>query len=56
MAELTPLEEKIGEVLGLAQAAQEVTEKVAGLSEHDELRGTLQRMHREAVDTEQKCT
>ena len=28
MAELTPLEEKLGEVLGLAQAAQKATTQV----------------------------
>jgi hypothetical protein len=56
MAELTPLEEKIAEVLGLAQAAQDATKKVEGLSEHDELRGTLQRMRQEAVETEERCT
>ena len=31
MAELTPLDEKLGEVLGLARAAQEATSKVAGM-------------------------
>ena len=35
MAELTPLDEKLGEVLGLAQAAQEATKTVAKLAEHD---------------------
>ncbi len=29
MAELTPLDEKLGEVLGLAQAAQQATKKVS---------------------------
>lgn len=33
MAELTPLEEKLGEILGLAQAAQEATTKVAGMED-----------------------
>ena len=31
MADLTTLEEKLAEVLGLAQAAQTATEKVEGL-------------------------
>jgi hypothetical protein len=31
MAELTPLDEKLAEVLGLAPAAQTATEKVAGM-------------------------
>ena len=38
MAELTTLEEKLAEVLGLAQAAQEATEKVEGLVEDEEHR------------------
>ena len=33
MAELTPLDEKLGEVLGLAQAAQDTTSKVAKAGE-----------------------
>ncbi|HEY2715469.1 MAG TPA: hypothetical protein VGI73_04535 [Solirubrobacterales bacterium] len=31
MADVTPLEEKLGEVIGLAEAAQEATEKVGSL-------------------------
>jgi hypothetical protein len=56
MAELTPLEEKLAEVLGLAQAAQDATQKVEGLTDHDDLRGTLKRMREEAAETEQRCT
>ena len=37
MAELTTLEEKLAEVLGLAQAAQGATEKVEGLVEDEEI-------------------
>ena len=37
MAELTTLEEKLAEVLGLAMAAQDATEKVEGLVEDDEI-------------------
>ena len=44
MAELTPLDEKLGEVLGLAQAAQAATQTVAKLAEHDEIVTRLDRM------------
>ena len=39
MAELTELDEKIGEVYGLAQAAQGATDKVSKLVENDDERG-----------------
>jgi len=54
MAELTPLDEKLGEVLGLAQAAQEATRKVAGMEGAEELREQLERMGEEAVETERR--
>ena len=54
MAELTPLDEKLGEVLGLAQAAQDATKKVAKLAEHDEVRTRLERMREEAEETERR--
>jgi len=54
MAELTNLETKIAEVIGLAQAAQGATQKVEGLLEHDELKQTLQRMREEAIETEER--
>jgi hypothetical protein len=56
MAELTKLESKLAEVLGLAMAAQGATDKVAGLVEEDEIVQTLRRMHEEAAETEQRCT
>jgi hypothetical protein len=60
MAELTALESKIGEVLGLAMAAQDATQKVGKLveeeGEHDELRTTLQQMAKEAKETEERTT
>ena len=56
MAELTVLEEKLAEVLGLAMAAQGATDKVGGLTEHDELTETLERMRTEAEQTEKRCT
>jgi hypothetical protein len=56
MAELTTLEEKLAEVLGLAQAAQDTTRKVEGLVEDDGIAGRLQRMREEAEETERRCT
>jgi hypothetical protein len=58
MAELTNLESKIGEVLGLAMAAQAATKKVEGLlgDEDPALTKVLQAMHREASETEERCT
>ena len=55
MAELTELDEKLAEVYGLAQAAQNATQKVAGLLEDDEIKGVLEQMHDEAAETEQRC-
>ena len=55
MAELTALESKLGEVLGLAMAAQGVTQKVAGMVEDDTLRQTLERMKQEAAETEERA-
>jgi hypothetical protein len=55
MAELTTLEEKLAEVLGLAQAAQGATEKVERLVEDDEVAGVLTRMREEAEETERRC-
>jgi hypothetical protein len=58
MAELTVLESKLGEVMGLAMAAQGATEKIAKLVEQegdDELLRTLERMHEEASETEERC-
>ena len=57
MAELTKLESKLGEVTGLAMAAQVATEKVRGLTqgEDDSLATRLQQMHDEAAETERRC-
>jgi hypothetical protein len=57
MAELTTLESKLGEVVGLAMAAQKATEKVVRLAEDEpELVQTLERMHREASEAERRGT
>ncbi len=56
MAELTTLEEKLAEVLGLAQAAQGATEKVEGMVEDEGIAATLKQMREEAEETERRCT
>jgi len=56
MAELTVLDEKLAEILGLAQAAQQATDKVIGLVEDDQVKSTLQQMNEEAAETEQRAT
>jgi hypothetical protein len=58
MAELTTLETKLGEVLGLAMAAQDSTQKVKKLAQeegNDELVQQLERIHQEAAETEERC-
>jgi hypothetical protein len=55
MAELTQLESKLGEVMGLAQAAQEAATKIGKLVDDDEIAATLKRMRDEAKETEQRC-
>ena len=56
MAELTNIESKVAEVLGLAQAAQGATEKVADLTMDEDLKKQLQRMKQEAEETEERTT
>lgn len=58
MAELTVLESKLAEVLGLAGAAKGATEKVKGMLEEQEsdLAGGLEQMGEEANQTEERCT
>jgi hypothetical protein len=56
MAELTTLEEKLAEVLGLAMAAKEATEKVEGLVDDAQVAQVLQKMREEAGETEKRCT
>lgn len=57
MAELTNLESKLAEVLGLAEAAKDTTETVKAMRDENErdLAGTLDRMRDEAVDTAERC-
>jgi hypothetical protein len=58
MAELTNLESKLAEVLGLAEAAKDATDKVKGMLEPDQqdLAGSLERMHAQAAETVDRCT
>jgi hypothetical protein len=57
MAELTNLETKLGEVLGLAMAAQGATDKVKKLDDLDgELARVLDRMNDEAKQAEERAT
>jgi hypothetical protein len=59
MAELTNLEEKLAEVTGLAMAAQAAGGKVTKLTEEaadQNLVSTLQKMAKEAAETENRCT
>jgi hypothetical protein len=56
MAELTNLETKVAEVIGLAQAAQGATEKIEKLVEDEALKQTLARIRQEAKETEARTT
>ena len=56
MADLTNLEDKLGEVIGLAQAAQGATQKIGKLVEDNELTQVLDRMRSEADETEERGT
>jgi hypothetical protein len=58
MAELTNLESKIAEVLGLAEASKGAAETVKGMLDEDEqdLASRLERMHEDAVETAERCT
>jgi hypothetical protein len=54
MADLTPLDEKLGEVLGLAQAAQDATQKVSTMEGADDFESDLARMREQAAETERR--
>ena len=59
MADLTNLESKLGEVVGLAMAAQDATQKVIKLARDDgdtELVSALERIQKEAKETEARGT
>jgi hypothetical protein len=58
MCELTNLESKLAEVLGLASAAKGAAEKVNGMLDEDQedLASLLERMSDQAAETEERCT
>jgi hypothetical protein len=56
MAELTNLETKLGEVIGLAMAAQAATERVEKLTDDRQLVKQLKTMRKEAADAEKAGT
>jgi hypothetical protein len=58
MGELTNLESKLAEVLGLASAAMGAAEKVNSMLDDDQkdLASLLERMSDQASETEQRCT
>jgi hypothetical protein len=56
MAEITTLEEKLAEVTGLARAAVDATEKVEGMVDDEQVTEVLQRMRREAEETDERCS
>jgi hypothetical protein len=56
MAELTNIESKLGEVLGLAMAAKGAVKQLAKLVEDEQLRKVMNRMHDEAAETEERVT
>jgi hypothetical protein len=54
MADLTTLEEKLAEVIGLAGAAQTTTKKVESLLDDDSLIETMKKMREESEETESR--
>ena len=56
MAELTNIESKLGEVLGLAQAAKGNVKKLAKLVEDEQLRRQMEQMVEDAALTEERVT
>jgi hypothetical protein len=54
MAELNPLDEKLAEVLGLAQAAQKATETVSRMEDAEPFQERLAQMGEEAAETERR--
>lgn len=54
MAELTPLDEKLAEVLGLAQAAQVATDTVSKMEDAEDFADDLARMGEQAAETERR--
>lgn len=55
MRDLTTLEVKLAEVLGLTQATRETLEKVEGLVDDESAMNTLKQMLEQAGETERRC-
>jgi hypothetical protein len=55
MAELRNVDEKLAEVLGLAQAAKGATEKIEKLLEDEQPKQVLTQMREEAAETARRC-
>jgi hypothetical protein len=55
MSDVTPLEEKLGEVIGLAEAAQATIEKVTSLPEADSQSDLLERLGQESEETAERA-
>ena len=56
MAELTKLDVKLAEVIGLAMAAKDTTEKLEKLVDDEQLAEQLRQMHEEAAEAEERAT
>lgn len=56
MAELTTLDEKLAEVIGLAMAAQGATTKVKGMVDDKALAKQLEEMGKQAAEAEERAT
>ena len=56
MADLTNLEDKLGEVIGLAQAAEGATQKIEKMVDDSELSKKLETMRSEAEEAESRGT
>jgi hypothetical protein len=56
MAELTVLETKLAEVLGLAEAASSAGERISNLVEDQSIKSELERMRQEAEETADRVT
>jgi hypothetical protein len=54
MADLTPLDEKLAEVLGLAQAAQVTAEAVSKMEDAEDFAEDLERLRKESAEAEER--
>jgi hypothetical protein len=56
MPDLSPLEEKLAEVIGLAKAAEKATEKVGDMVDDEELIELLEKLNEESKETAERAT